>query len=160
MNDKGSLYIITNEESQIHGYEKEFDGKSIEEMHKNYLIKFIFTDRRLCAIFGKYSQRDYARMTEKELRDPLVKLGFGVVVGISDAFLIYLPHKLDLKQSNEFNSLLSKQKDTDVKRVFFSQLNDKNEFVNIDYEMTIEQALDYINKQAPTETKTKGHILR
>ena len=160
MNEKGSLYVITTEESQIPSYGKEFDSKSIDEKHVNYLIKFIFTDRRLCALFGKYSQRDYARMSEKELRDPVVKFGFGVVVGISDAFLIYLPQKLDLKQSNEFNSLLCKQKHTDVARIYFSQLNDKNEFVNVDYPMTIEQALDYINKQVPIEVDTMSRKLK
>ena len=160
MSDKGSLNVITTEESQISSYGIEFDSKSIEEKHVNYLIKFIFTDRRLCAIFGKYSQRDYARMNEKELRDPLVKFGFGVVVGISDALLIYLPQNLDLKQSNEFNTLLLKQKDTDVERIYFSQLNDKNEFVNMDYPMTIEQALDYVNNLASIEVDTMRRKLK
>lgn len=160
MIDKGSLNVITTEESQIPSYGIEFDSKSIDEKHVNYLIKFIFTDRRLCALFGKYSQKDYARMNEKELRDPLVKFGFGVVVGISDALLIYLPQNLDLKQSNEFNTLLLKQKDTDVERIYFSQLNDKNEFVNMDYPMTIEQALDYVNNLASIEVDTMSRKLK
>ena len=160
MANKGSLYIITTDESQISSYGKKFDDNDLESNnHKTHLIKFIFTDRRLCALFDKYSQRDYQNMHDMELIYPLVKFGFTIVLGISDVLLIYLPKKLDLKQKQELNELLSKQNNTNME-VGFSRLSDTDEFIPLESQMTIEQAIDYINNLTSIEVDTKGRTLK
>lgn len=160
MNDKGSLYVITTEESGMFSYEKEFGDNDPEiNNHPTYLIKFIFTDRRLCALFGKYSQRDYREMHDMELMYPLVKFGFTIVLGISDVLLIYIPQKLDLKQKQELIELLSKQNNTNMV-IGFSILSDTNEFVSLESQMTIEQALDYINKLTSIKENSIKRILK
>ena len=147
MNDNGSLHVITTELSQILDYDVEFNSDTLYyDSHLKYLIKFIFTDRKLCQLYGKYSQRDYARMNELELIYPLVKYGFIIIIGISDNLLIYLPQNLDSKQYEKLNLLLNKYNKEGMV-VHFSILNEKEELEIEDNLMTVSNAVEYINKK-------------
>lgn len=147
MNDNGSLHVITTELSQILDYDVEFNCDTLcYDSHLRYLIKFIFTDRKLCQLYGKYSQRDYARMNELELIYPLVRYGFIIIIGISDNLLIYLPQNMDSKQYEKINSLLNKYNNYDI-AVHFSRLNENEELKIEDNFMNVSNAVEYINKQ-------------
>ena len=161
MNDKGSLYIITSEESQIANYSVKFDAKTIKyDKHIGYLINFIFTSKRardLCNLFGIYSQREFKELTEIEIIAPLVKFGLAIITGISENLLIYLPNEWDSKQIIELTLILEEYKNTNI-NLRISRMNVKHQWDN-EQEMTIEEFIGYLN-QNPTNIETISHHLK
>ena len=160
MNEKGSSYVMTTEESQISSYKKEFDDNDLQSNnHLTHLIKFVFSDRRLCALFGKYSQRDYRGMHDMELIYPLVEFGTTIVLGISNVLFIYLPKFLDKKQCQELIQLLSEQNTAEI-RIGFSRLCDTDEFIHLESELTVEESIDYVKRLSSVDDNLKKHILK
>ena len=148
MNDKGSLYVISSEESQLENYRVEFDSKTIKyDTHKEYLINFIFTSKRareFCNLFGIYSQREFRKLSEIEIITPLVKFGLSIITGISENLLIYLPTKLDSKQIIELILLLEEHKGTNT-YLHISRMNEVHKWFN-ESVMTVEEAINYLNQ--------------